>query len=462
MIDNSADKENALRIGESFRIAREKHNITLIQAAEKLKIRSFLLNDMEKGRFGHLRTRDCLVYAKFLGLKISQDDIENLRKSQGGEAQDNTESNKKVVAIGAAAVVGAFLVIAVIISSLSGRNREQNDSGMLQLPQNETGETSTLALPQQSAGSDSTSVTLPLNSAEVHTVQQPVTVNEPETTADKQSSVAVEQPAVRENKTESGVVIGGDSSEPTFRSLPDVDPEDVKPAAPVKRDTGRNTVMEERSVQTNSTSIRVINENNQVNTQQTTVQRTGSKKTPAVQQAKKTEAPVSAKKNQDNSAGTAVSRNTAVASKSTGLKAGQVVSLADEMGVKKTPAVKQAPVAKQSASAVKRSFPSSSAASPPCICVGRTKETIPPKKAGASSQFRKLPLHPPCTSLVQQTTRPAPYCHHARIGSPRSLQRDTVARGFSILARYPSSCGKPLKSVMVLSVTAGVKLRFCT
>ena len=106
MIDNSADKENALRIGESFRIAREKHNITLIQAAEKLKIRSFLLNDMEKGRFGHLRTRDCLVYAKFLGLKISQDDIENLRKSQGGEAQDNTESNKKVVAIGAAAVVG--------------------------------------------------------------------------------------------------------------------------------------------------------------------------------------------------------------------------------------------------------------------------------------------------------------------------------------------------------------------
>lgn len=354
MIDNSADKENALRIGESFRIAREKHNITLIQAAEKLKIRSFLLNDMEKGRFGHLRTRDCLVYAKFLGLKISQDDIENLRKSQGGEAQDNTESNKKVVAIGAAAVVGAFLVIAVIISSLSGRNREQNDSGMLQLPQNETGETSTLALPQQSAGSDSTSVTLPLNSAEVHTVQQPVTVNEPETTADKQSSVAVEQPAVRETKPESGVVIGGDSSEPTFRSLPDVDPEDVKPAAPVKRDTGRNTVMEERSVQTNSTSIHVINENNQVNTQQTTVQRTGSKKTPAVQQAKKTEAPVSAKKNQDNSAGTAVSRNTAVASKSTGLKAGQVVSLADEMGVKKTPAVKQAPVAKQSASAVKQ------------------------------------------------------------------------------------------------------------
>ena len=76
--------------------------------------------------------------------------------------------------------------------------------------------------------------------------------------------------------------------------------------------------------------------------------------TPAVQQAKKTEAPVSAKKNQDNSAGTAVSRNTAVASKSTGLKAGQVVSLADEMGVKKTPAVKQAPVAKQSASAVKQ------------------------------------------------------------------------------------------------------------
>lgn len=41
-------------------------------------------------------------------------------------------------------------------------------------------------------------------------------------------------------------------------------------------------------------------------------------------------------------------------SKSSGLKAGQVVSLADEMGVKKTPAVKQAPVAKQSASAVKQ------------------------------------------------------------------------------------------------------------
>lgn len=355
MIDNSADKENALRLGESFRIAREKHNVTLIQAAEKLKIRSFLLNDMEKGRFGHLRTRDCLVYAKFLGLKISQEDIENIRKSQGGEAQNDTESgNKKVVAVGAAAVVGAFLVIAVIISCLSGKNREQNDSGMLQLPQNESGETSTLVLPQQSAGSDSISVTLPLNDAEVQTVQ-PVTVNEPKETADKQSSAAVEQPDVSETTPESGVVIGSDSSEPTFRSMPDVDPEDVKPEAPVKRDTGRNTVIEDRRVpQTNSMSRRDVSDNIPVNTQQTTIQRTDSRKTPAVQPARKAETPVAAKKTHDNSAAAAVSRNTATTSKSSGLKAGQVVSLADEMGVKKAPAVKQAPVARQSVPAVKQ------------------------------------------------------------------------------------------------------------
>ena len=39
----------------------------------------------------------------------------------------------------------------------------------------------------------------------------------------------------------------------------------------------------------------------------------------------------------------------------------------------------------------------------------------------------------------------------------RSLQRDTVARGFSVEARYPFSTGNPSKSVMESSVTMGVK-----
>ena len=87
---------------------------------------------------------------------------------------------------------------------------------------------------------------------------------------------------------------------------------------------------------------------------------------------------------------------------------------------------------------------------------------IPAKNSAARSQFRNAALQPPCTSLVQQATRPAPYCHQARTGSFRSLHRETVASGFSVAARYPLSCGKPGKSVMEPSVTAGVNTRFCT
>ena len=77
---------------------------------------------------------------------------------------------------------------------------------------------------------------------------------------------------------------------------------------------------------------------------------------------------------------------------------------------------------------------------------------IPAKNSAARSQFRNAALQPPCTSLVQQATRPAPYCHQARTGSFRSLHRETVASGFSVAARYPLSYAPEIIMVSLVKI----------
>ena len=80
MINNSAGSEAAQLLGNMYREARERNNVSLTTASEQLNIRSYLLNDMEKGRFGHLKLGDCLAYAKYLSVDIGVDEINKIRE----------------------------------------------------------------------------------------------------------------------------------------------------------------------------------------------------------------------------------------------------------------------------------------------------------------------------------------------------------------------------------------------
>lgn len=116
----------AQSLGNQFKVNREQHNLTLNEVSTKLEIRSVLLNDMEKGRFLHLRRGDCLAYAKFIGMDIKEvsDTIESLVSANKTETAN---VNRLKVYIGAAtAIVVAIVVVITLSSSMKNESMDSH------------------------------------------------------------------------------------------------------------------------------------------------------------------------------------------------------------------------------------------------------------------------------------------------------------------------------------------------
>lgn len=354
MINNSAGSEAAQLLGNMYREARERNNVSLTTASEQLNIRSYLLNDMEKGRFGHLKLGDCLAYAKYLSVDIGVDEINKIRQIQGASGETYVIDRK--VYVGGAVVLG--LLAAAILALTSGSGKNDNaapENGVLQIPQN--GGSGVIELP---AANTPQTVEVPLVQ-QAPAAQQPVApkVQTADTMPKEPAQTAVTAPA--QQKAASGVVVGPESGdviveeEIRFESLPDVEPSEAPVVAAPRTETVRKTGTAGAPVAKTVPAAGNAVQHQPARQPEKTADVRKEVKPQNASRSETAKTAVSTSKSavQNTAAGTerkAQTRTqTAAAAKSTGLKSGQVVSLADELGYQKPARASQTSASKQSA-----------------------------------------------------------------------------------------------------------------
>lgn len=117
--------KDALKLGEQFRATREAKGLSLMQITDILEIRSYLLNDMEKGRFAHMRLGDCLAYAKLLGIDADLvKAVHALAVKQKQEVQNSTSKLKLYVGVG---VMSASILIMCLLLAKSNDVKPSGD-----------------------------------------------------------------------------------------------------------------------------------------------------------------------------------------------------------------------------------------------------------------------------------------------------------------------------------------------
>lgn len=371
MINNSAGSEAAQLLGNMYREARERNNVSLTTASEQLNIRSYLLNDMEKGRFGHLKLGDCLAYAKYLSVDIGVDEINKIRQIQGASGETYVIDRK--VYVGGAVVLG--LLAAAILALTSGSGKNDNaapENGVLQIPQN--GGSGVIELP---AANTPQTVEVPLVQ-QAPAVQQPAApkVQTADTMPKEPAQTAVTAPA--QQKAASGVVVGPESGdviveeEIRFESLPDVEqseaPVVVTPRTETVRKTGTAGAPVAKTVPAAGNAVQHQPEKT------ADVRKEVKPQNASRSETAKTAVSTSKSAVQNTAAGAerkAQTRTqTAAAAKSTGLKSGQVVSLADELGYQKPARASQTSASKQSAKPAQKPVQSQTATAPKTAASG--------------------------------------------------------------------------------------------
>ncbi len=356
---NGAGGESAKLLGDKFRAAREKNGATLTQVSEQLNIRSYLLNDMEKGRFGHLKLGDCLAYAKYLGADISVDEIRQAKAAQTRDAPAGRPDRR--VYIGAAVAIGLVALAAAVLSALSGGDGDKNAAG-------EGGERGVIEFRADGPA-------LPKDKALAEGVDNDVTVSAPP------AREPVSEPAAPGPAPAGADAIAGPGAEPgsaapadepVFKALPDVIPETAEPYAPEGAPLDGVVVGPAAGGSETAAPAPAPAPSAAPAPEAQPAPQPAPK--PAVKPAPKPKpaakpAPKPAAK---PAAGSAAAPGRV---KATGLKAGQVVSLAEEMGYKKPAAAKDGP-AKSGAPAAKtiRTAPAKAAPAAPAAS-GRVKAT---------------------------------------------------------------------------------------
>lgn len=375
MINNSAGSEAAQLLGNMYREARERNNVSLTTASEQLNIRSYLLNDMEKGRFGHLKLGDCLAYAKYLSVDIGVDEINKIRQIQGASGETYVIDRK--VYVGGAVVLG--LLAAAILALTSGSGKNDNaapENGVLQIPQN--GGSGVIELP---AANTPQTVEVPLVQ-QAPAAQQPAApkVQTADTMPKEPEQTAVTAPA--QQKAASGVVVGPESGdviveeEIRFESLPDVEPSEAPVVVTPRTETVRKTGTAGAPVaKTVPAAGNAVQHQPARQPEKTADVRKEVKPQNALRsETAKTAVSTSKSAVQNTAAGAerkAQTRTqTAAAAKSTGLKSGQVVSLADELGYQKPARASQTSASKQSAKPAQKHVQSQTATAPKTAASG--------------------------------------------------------------------------------------------
>lgn len=129
-VDAKTELPEAIKLGEQLRSIRESKGLSLMQITEKLDIRSYLLNDMEKGRFAHLRLGDCLAYAKLLG--VNADLVKSVHALVlQHKANTDSAASKLKLYVGALVMVASVLILCLLLAK--GNDAAPSGDGLIEV-----------------------------------------------------------------------------------------------------------------------------------------------------------------------------------------------------------------------------------------------------------------------------------------------------------------------------------------
>lgn len=129
-VEAKTELPEAIKLGEQLRSIRESKGLSLMQITEQLDIRSYLLNDMEKGRFAHLRLGDCLAYAKLLG--VNADLVKGVHALVLQlKANNDSAASKLKLYVGAGVMVASVLILCLLLAK--GNDAAPSGDGLIEV-----------------------------------------------------------------------------------------------------------------------------------------------------------------------------------------------------------------------------------------------------------------------------------------------------------------------------------------
>lgn len=129
-VEAKTELPEAIKLGEQLRSIRESKGLSLMQITEQLDIRSYLLNDMEKGRFAHLRLGDCLAYAKLLG--VNADLVKSVHALVlQHKANNDSAASKLKLYVGAGVMVASVLILCLLLAK--GNDAAPSGDGFIEV-----------------------------------------------------------------------------------------------------------------------------------------------------------------------------------------------------------------------------------------------------------------------------------------------------------------------------------------
>ena len=129
-VEAKTELPEAIKLGEQLRSIRESKGLSLMQITEQLDIRSYLLNDMEKGRFAHLRLGDCLAYAKLLG--VNADLVKGVHALVlQHKANNDSAASKLKLYVAAGVMVASVLILCLLLAK--GNDAAPSGDGLIEV-----------------------------------------------------------------------------------------------------------------------------------------------------------------------------------------------------------------------------------------------------------------------------------------------------------------------------------------
>jgi cytoskeletal protein RodZ len=320
-------------LGELFSSTRKKNGLSLHEVSEKLSIRSTILNDIEHGKFAHLKEGDCAAYAKYLGIDFDRvKAVRNLQIEIARLKGDGSGYSAVKIAIGMVTITLIIVVIMFLFCSSSDEEQQE-------------------VLEEQPVPSMKIKEEKPIEQ-HVSTTVTEVTVTH-EVSDDKvQVEVKEEVAQTIEAVVEDEVVVVGDNNVSTVVDTPvqiekpvvSIEQEAPKSGVVIATEENKTNEVKSVAVEKKQETVKAKEVTENVVTQKTTetkvIEKSAQKEKVAtkVSTTKDTTAKTVATKNtnkkknvSNKTAQTTVAKKVSTV-KSTGLKSGQIVNLADEMG----------------------------------------------------------------------------------------------------------------------------------
>jgi cytoskeletal protein RodZ len=320
-------------LGELFSSTRKKNGLSLHEVSEKLSIRSTILNDIEHGKFAHLKEGDCAAYAKYLGIDFDRvKAVRNLQIEIARLKGDGSGYSAVKIAIGMVTITLIIVVIMFLFCSSSDEEQQE-------------------VLEEQSVPSMEIKEEKPIEQHVSTTVIEATVTHE---VSDDKVQVEVKEEVAQtiEAVVEDEVVVVGDNNVSTVVDTPvqiekpvvSIEQEAPKSGVVIATEENKTNEVKSVAVEKKQETVKAKEVTENVVTQKTTetkvIEKSAQKEKVAtkVSTTKDTTAKTVATKNtnkkknvSNKTAQTTVAKKVSTV-KSTGLKSGQIVNLADEMG----------------------------------------------------------------------------------------------------------------------------------